>query len=501
METSIFIMLKIGHTKEKGGIMKNISYWQKTTEKKSYPSLTKNQKVDIAIIGGGITGIMCAYYLRNSGRKIAVYEQGTLGCQTTGHTTGKITFLHKTIYQFLMHYYSDDIARMYLESNREAMKDIERIVETENISCDYTKNIAFVYTKKENEVKYIEKEIAALKKLGVQIEEDYHQDKNIKKSVAVKDQAVFHPLKYIYDIVEICRKSGIEFYENSKAIKFNIQKDVTTFVCNNNEIVSRETIFATRYPQINYPQLYFLKMSQTREHVIYNHGLSKYRNSYVSIDNPNESFRPTVDGTLYAGYGHSVGERTDTIKIQENNTNIFKNTETILWSAQDSVTNRGIPYIGYFSSKYDHCYVACGYNKWGMTLSHVAAKLLSDMILHKDNPYTCLYSPEYNNIAASIKPVGKLIKHSMKGMITNRLAPLHLNVSKGEGKVVRLKGKLLAIYCDEQGQLHVCKPYCRHLKCIVSFNSLEKTWDCPCHGSRYDIDGNVLEGPAVTSLP
>jgi nitrite reductase/ring-hydroxylating ferredoxin subunit len=275
---------------------------------------------------------------------------------------------------------------------------------------------------------------------------------------------------------------------------------MTKFKCNNFTVTSKQTIFATRYPQINYPELYFLKLSQSREHLIYNE-VSKVENSYLSIDKPNQTYRPAGEGTIYGGYKHDVGKRTDTINIHENNKKIFGDVKSISWAAQDSSTNRGIPYIGYFSPKYRHCYLSCGYDKWGMTLSHVGARLLSDMILHNENPYELLYSPEYGNTTTSLASFGNIIKSSFKGMIVNRIAaPLHIDLRKGEGKVVRLGGKLYAIYKDDTEKLHFSKPYCRHLKCVVSFNHLEKTWDCRCHGSRYDSEGNLIEGPAESSL-
>ncbi|MFV0393788.1 MAG: FAD-dependent oxidoreductase [Coprobacillaceae bacterium] len=480
--------------------MKNISYWQKTTNLLLLPKINQNLNIDIAIIGGGITGIMCAYYLRNSGKKIAVFVQGTIGCQTTGHTTAKISYLHKTIYQFLIHYYNTEIAHLYLESNKQAMEDIENIIKEEKIECDYQKNNAFIYTKHQSNSKYIKKEIEALQKLGVKTIVNQHKDKSILNSVGVDNQAVFHLLKYIYAIVEKCRESGITIYENSKAIDFDIQKNRTIFKCNDYTVSSKQTVFATRYPQINFPETYFLKLSQTREVALHNYINNQENDSLLSIDNPNESFRPTQNGMIYAGYAFDVGSKIKDITIFDNNKQLFGKREIDYWAAQDAKTNRGIPYIGYFSSKYDHCYVACGYNKWGMTLSHVSARLLSDMILHKENPYQTLYSPSYGNFNVSIRAIGKLTKSSIKGMIINRFAPFHIDLKKGEGKVVRNGFKLLAIYKDEKGKIHICKAQCRHLKCIVSFNALEKTWDCPCHGSRYDVDGKLIEGPAVSSL-
>lgn len=498
MESFLFYF---GHTIVGDNKMKNESYWQKTTDRPEIPFLQENTRVDIAIVGGGMTGIMCAYYLKDSGKKIAVFEQEILGCQTTGHTTAKITYLHKTIYQYLISYYGKEIAAMYLESNMLAMKDIEWIIEKEKIDCDYKRNDSFVYTTKQENVCIIEKEIAALRTLGIEPLIDQHVLKNVKKSVGVKKQATFHPLKYLYAIVEKCKEAGVVFYEHSQATDFESINLMQRFTCNGCVVDATHVILATRFPPINFPKFYFLKLNQSREHLGYINIDDKITNSYVSIDSPNETFRSVNDGQIYGGYSHDVGKMEDIkSQIEQNSIQHFSKKPEMIWSAQDCKTHRGIPYIGYFSKEDEYMYVACGFNKWGMTLSHVAARLLHDLILHKDNEYIQLYSPSYSNFMASKSSMIKLLKHSYQGMFKNRIAKKIANPKGINGKVVRIHNRLVGISIDQNKQLHFINPVCPHFKCIVSFNALEKTWDCPCHGSRYDLDGALIEGPATTSL-
>lgn len=481
--------------------MKNESYWQKTATLPTFPPLQEDIDLDIAIIGGGMSGIMCAYYLKDTGKRIAVFEKDTLACLTSGHTTAKISYLHKTTYQFLNKYYGKEIAKMYLDSNMQAMKDIEWIIKKEGIDCHYKRNDAFVYTKKQENVKVIEKEIEALRAIGVEPLVEQKELTDVKKVVGVKQQATFHPLLYLQAIIEKCVEAGVMFYEHSEAKDFENINLMQSFSCNEQHVESIHVVLATRYPPINFPKCYFLKLTQSREHVCFMETLDTLQNSYLSVDDPIESFRSVEHGQLYGGYSHFVGKTNDfTKKITVQAKHYFQQEPDLIWSAQDVKTNRGIPYIGYFSKEDDYRYVICGFNKWGMTLSHVAARIIHDLICHEENPYISLYSPKYANMLAASSSTLKLVNHSFQGMIKNRFVK-HVDHVKGiDGKVVRIHNKLVGISIDEQRQLHFINPVCPHLKCIVSFNAMDRTWDCPCHGSRYDLDGKLIEGPATSSL-
>lgn len=481
--------------------MKNKSYWQETATLPSFPALENNLDIDIAIIGGGISGIMTAYYLKDTGKRIAVFEKDTLACQTTGHTTAKITYLHKTIYQFLTTYYGKDIAKMYLDSNRQAMKDIELIINKENIECQYVKNDAFVYTKKQDNIKTIDKEIAALQALGVEPLTNQNEIEDVLRVVGVKQQATFHPLLYLAGVIKACQQSGVHFYEHSEAVAFENHNMIQCFTCNTHVVESIHVVLATRYPQINFPKCYFLKETQSREHVSYVECEDTIQHSYLCIDEPIESMRNVATGMLFGGYSHDVGKVTlKKAKINHKVEETLHHQPSLLWSAQDAKTTRGIPYIGYFSNEDDYRYIISGFNKWGMTLSHVAARIIHDLICHEENPYIALYSPKYSNWLASRKDTGKIIKNSFKGMIKNRFVSKVDDYQAIDGKVVRIHNKLVGIAMDDHRHLHFINPVCSHLKCVVSFNALERTWDCPCHGSRFDIDGNIIEGPATASL-
>lgn len=481
--------------------MKNISYWQSTASYHKNPTFSNNQEFDIIIIGGGFTGVMCAYYLRNSGKRIAVFEKDLLASQTSGHTTAKITFLHKTIYQFLIKYYGKEKALLYMKSNQEAMEDIKTIINNHHISCDYQTNRSFVYTEQNDKIPILKREKEALESLGVKVLENKHQVKGARYSIGVENQAIFHPLKYLYAIVEICKEKGVQFFEHSHILSFK-KKDRYYCSCNNHIALSKQLILATRYPQINFPGFYFLKLTQSREHVLFLESKTYLKDSHLSIDEVNKTFRPVLQNQIYGGYAKETGKLDDIkIDIMEDAKKYFDFSSSMFWSAQDSSASRGIPYIGRFNG-YDDLYFACGFNKWGMTLSHVSGKLIADLITNKDNPYTDLYGVHQGKLWASKRGILTSLKQTTKGMILNHFTGNegYESIFIGQGKVIRIDGKLTGVYLDENRVYHYVHPICPHLKCVLSFNQLEKTWDCPCHGSRFTIDGELLEGPANTSL-
>lgn len=453
----------------------NESYWQKTAHKEKYPSIQQDMNVDIVIIGGGLTGISLAYRLRKAMFNIIVLEKDEIGSKTSGHTTAKITYLHDMIYQMLDEYYGYPYAKMFFESNKEALIEIEDIIMDENIQCDYKRNEAIIYTLEKENVSKMKREKELLESFGVEVKEDVIE--NALYSISVNKQGIFHPLKYLYALACICDKEGIRLYEHSKVEKVSKHNDYFIIDVNSHKIQCDYVVHATRYPFV-YKGLYFMKLTQQREYVQY--GISKDidSRSLLCIDSPSVSERPIEKGKIEIG-------KNDVM-------------HPIEWFAQDSEAVRLVPYIGKFNH-YDE-YMAFGYRKWGMTLSHVASKLISDEILGIKNEYTKLYSFHHHSIPLISKQLPILIKHIKKGMIDNRFGNEVKHLKKSEGAVLKIDNQLTAVYKDENNKCHYFSPYCPHLKCIIQFNAKTKTWDCPCHGSTYDAYGNLMLGPSLYDL-
>jgi len=453
----------------------NKSYWQKTAHKEKYPFIDQNMNVDIVIIGGGLTGISLAYRLKNAMFNVIVLEKDEIGSQTSGHTTAKVTFLHDLIYQMLDEYYGYSYAKMFFESNQKALTEIEDIIIKENIQCDYERNEAVIYTLEKENINKIKKEKELLETFGIKVKENVV--KEALYSISVDKQGIFHPLKYLYALANKCQDDGVRIFEHSQVKKVQRENDYFVIDVNHHKVQCDYVIHATRYPFV-YKGLYFMKLIQQREYVRYGISQDIDHRSLLCIDTPSISEREVKKGKI------EIGKNSVMYPIE--------------WFAQDSEALRLIPYIGRFNH-YDE-YMAFGYRKWGMTMSHIASRLIADEILGIENEYAKLYSSHHYSLSLIAKKIPGLLKHMKKGMIDNRFPKEVKHLRKNEGTVIKKDNQLTAVYKDEKGKCHYFSPYCPHLKCIIQFNSKTKTWDCPCHGSTYDAYGHLMLGPSLDDL-
>lgn len=449
------------------GEIMNQSYWQKTTQKKEFPKLNQDIKTDILIIGGGLSGVMLAYQLRNSHFQVTVIDKDNLGSHTSGHTTAKVTVLHDVIYQKINQYYDKQHALLYYQSNKRALLDIKKIIRKEHIDCSYQENIAYLYTSDIKKYPLLEKEKQLLTSFG----EHVIEKNGTGKMIGLKNQAVFHPLQYLYAIIDICCRFHVQFYEHSLAKQIIRHHDHYTVKVNDHIVTCRYVVHATRYPFFK-KGMYFMKIFQSQAYV----GISSKKdspNSYLSLDD-HHSYRPLND--------HQA--------IVINNKND--------WFAQDSMPLRGIPYIGRL---YQNEFIIYGFQKWGMTLSHVSAQLIKDLIYNNKNPYEELYSCHYFSLSFSKQYFSLMKKNILKGYLLQRYQTVDSEqIERKSGAIIKKNHRLYALYRDENGKDHYFSPYCPHLKCLIHFNSKSQTWSCPCHQSVYDAYGQVLEGPSIHDL-
>lgn len=445
----------------------NESYWQTTTKHTKEKRLDKNLSVDIAIIGGGMTGVSIAYALKESGMSIAVLEKDELGSHTSGHTTAKVTTLHGLNYLNIKENYDIHQAYLYYKSNDEALKEIKDIIDKENIACDWQENTSYIYT---NDTSF-QQDIQSQQEIFQSLRVPFVKDEQYLESMGLEKQGIFHPLKYLYGLRQACQ--DVQFYEHSQVIHLERKSHLFELEVNGHHVKCHYLVHATRYPFIR-KGLYFMKLFQQREFVDYCQG-NKGKNSLLCIDQI-ESHRP-----LKEGYLHINNQAKD-------------------WYTQDTMSLRGIPYIGKID-KYSQEYVAYGFQKWGMTLSRVAGKLISDLILEQENPYEQLYACHYFSLSYAKKYSQKIVNHLKRGYIMNHFDTVNKeDIKNNDGGLVREGIKLYAVYRDNNGKYYYFSPYCPHMKCIVQFNKKTKTWDCPCHQSIYDAYGKVIEGPTLYPL-
>jgi glycine/D-amino acid oxidase-like deaminating enzyme/nitrite reductase/ring-hydroxylating ferredoxin subunit len=479
------------------------SLWTGTTPDTHYPPLQAGTTVDVAIIGAGIAGLNAGYFLVQEGKRVAILEAGRIAAGTSGNTTSKLTSQHGLRYADLEERFGQEQARIYADSNQWAIEEMERIIRREGIECDFHRLPAHVFSLGPGCREKIQREARTARALGLPasfVETLPGVPFPVSGAVRFEDQAYFHPRKYLLALAERIRKKGGFIFEES-AVRDIIRKELFRVVTDADSISARQVIVATDFP--------FYLGSETLT------GLGKGRSyvlaakldapapqgMFIGVEGPRLSFRPHRLGTeewfLIGGEGHDAGteENIDHFaRLEKTARENFPIREIgYRWAAEDTVTADKVPCIGRLPRTPD-LFVTTGYNKWGMTTSFVSARLLADLLAGRPNPWTGLYDPQRLLRAPAAPPKPDTLVEEMPDKAFPGLAP-------GEGKVFTLDGKKAAVYKDKDGKVRIHSAVCTHLGCTIGWNSQDKTWDCPCHGSRFSPDGAVLHGPARRPLP
>ncbi|MBS4194374.1 FAD-dependent oxidoreductase [Bacillus sp. FJAT-49870] len=490
------------------------SYWIDSTKLPSFQALENDINVDIAIVGGGITGITTAYLLIKEGFHVAVIEASTILNGTTGHTTAKITAQHSLIYDEFIQHFGEDNARLYYEANKEAAEQIAEIINLHGIDCDFKKEDAYVYTNSNDKVQSLKKEYDAYKRLGIDCEylDNISLDGNIKGAVVMKNQAQFHPLHYLSHLVNYIKESGAEIYEQSVATHLDIGDKPIIHLRNGAKVTANHVISASHFP-FHDNRGYFARLHPERSYVVAAKPEKTFPGGmYINAEKPKRSIRSvTIDGEdllLFSGDGHKTGQGEPEKKHYEALEKFAKEefgAKEILyrWSAQDLVTEDRIPFIGCNNEGDKRVLVATGFRKWGMTTSMVAAQLMRDILIGKKNRYEELYSPSRFKADPGIKTIVKENVNVAANLISGKLDSPDKelkDIKEGEGAVVSIKGGRAGAYKTKDGELFVVDTTCTHMGCEINWNSADQTWDCPCHGSRFSVEGEVIEGPAERPL-
>lgn len=492
------------------------SFWIENFKTKTYPKLDKNLNVDVCIIGGGLTGISCAYYLSKAGLKICILEKDKIIEKASGHTTAKITAQHGLIYKYLFDSYGKDTTQKYLDSNLEAITNIKNIIDTENIDCDFEFQNSYIYTTDENQIKKIKDEIKVLEKLNYNarfLDKINLPIANVKGAIEFHHQAQFNPIKYADGLCEYITNHNGLIFENSKVVKMKKTENKYNIYSNEKIINTKYVIIATRYPIINFPGFHFIKMYSEASYLIaVDTSSSLFKGMYINSDQPTYSFRTALYNgkpiLLVGGFNHKRGAKIDLSNnynyLEEKAKELYPDSKVLYkWNTHDSVSLDKIPYIGEFSNFYPNVYVATGFKKWGMTSSNVSANIISDKILFKENKYEDIYSPLRLQPIKNRKEFANILKETSHSLIFNKLdlpSSKPNDVKNAEGKIVDDNGIKIGLYKNENGEEYKIIPKCMHLGCELTWNALDKTWDCPCHGSRYTFDGKLIYGPSKKEL-
>ena len=472
-----------------------MSIWNKKEKIENIKELNKDIVTDILIIGAGITGMTTAYFLKD--KNVAIVDANLIGHGVTLNTTAKINYFQERVYTKIKGIRGEKYAVKYLNSQIYAIKNIKEIIEKNNIECDFKQVPSFVFANCESEIEPLNKEIEFLKQNNIKV---YEKELNISiknyKSYCVDDTYIFNPIKYLNGLKKILK--DINIYENTKIT--NIEKQESSYICHtdNYKIKAKKVVIATHYPYFLLPLLMPVKTEIEKSYIVVSKVKKDGEFTCISSSSPVYSCRFYNDGNDI--YQISLAESHNT-SIKQNDKEHFNNVKKVFklkekdivmtYSNQDMMTPDYMPYIGKIKN---NMYIGCGYNTWGMTNSILASKIISDLILEKENEYIEIFNPNRFNLANLVK-----LPIIMLSQIKSFLGPkLNKNKSWYSNRIsfIDKNGKSLAVYKDESGFKHIVYNKCPHLGCSLIFNEEEKTWDCPCHSSRFDIDGKCIKGPS-----
>ena len=488
------------------------SYWSNSVQKNDYGKLEENIETQVCIIGGGLTGLTTAYYLSKEGVDVVLVEKSKICSHTSGNTTAKITSQHGIFYKYLIGSVGEEQAKQYLKANEKAIKNIEKIVNDENIECDFEKQDSYVYTATNKDLKMLQDEVKALHSLGFKCEyvEKVEAPIQILGGIKFKNQAQFNPVKYAKGIAEAITKRG-KIFENTKVVDVKSENGIYGVVTENGNVIkAKYVLIATHYTIINAPGFYFMKMYQSTSYVVAVDPKEEvFTGMYINTESPTLSLRTTKDGlVLLGGMDHKTGAKIDLQNsykdLEDKAKQMYPNCEIkYRWNTEDCISLDKIPYIGEFSNFMPNVYIGTGYKKWGMTSSNVAANIITSKILGKKNNYEEVFRATRLKPIKNYEELGNMLKEVGNSLVLNKLKNPNeylKDLHEDEGKIIEIEGEKLGAYKHKDGKIYVVKPVCTHLGCELSWNNLDKTWDCPCHGSRFTYEGISIYDPSIKNL-
>ena len=494
----------------------NTSVWIDTTGETDYPSLDREVHVDVAVLGGGMAGLMTALLLKRDGARVAVLEAGRVAAGVTAYTTAKVSSLHGVQYQSVASSFGEEGARAYGDANEAAIERIGALVEELGVDCDWRRKPAYVYAEDEQGREQVQDEVQAALKAGLRasVTTDTDLPWEVTGAIRVEDQAEFHPRKFLLAVAERIPGEGSHVFERTKATDVRDGEPARVETESGRIVVADHVVVATHFPFLDRGG-YFARQHPERSYAlgIYVDGQAP-QGMYLSSESPSHTVRshPTARGELViaGGESHKVGQSGEdtaerVARLERWARERFEVTEVAYrWSTQDNMPIDGVPYIGKLMPGSRRIWVATGFKKWGLTNGTAAAEILTDLIRGRENPWAWLFDPNRFKPGAAAKEFVKenvnvgwrFVRDKVGGGDFDSLE----EIPPGQGGLVRAGATKVAAYRDEDGVLHTLSATCTHMGCTVKWNTAERSWDCPCHGSRFHWDGTVLQGPALEGL-
>lgn len=489
----------------------NRSYWNATAPALDFPALGGDLSVDVAIIGGGIVGVTTARLLKDRGLTVALVEARRIGEEVTGKSTAKITSQHNITYTTLKRKFGEDGARLYAEANQAGLGAIRDLAAQHDIACHLETADAVTFTQDEQQVSAIEDEVKLARELGLPaaLSSDAGLPFEVLAAMRWTGQARFHPVKYVKGLAATIPGEGCHVFENSRVDDWDPDRIAT----GRGTVRARHVVMATHLP-LGQVGLFYAEAHPHMDPVLMGRvdPARAPRDMYINAEHPRRSFRVHRDEAgqswmIFAGTAHKPGEtesqRENMADIERFAAETFGVRPEYRWTNEDYGPVDQAPFVGWSSSIRPGYLVATGFNAWGITNGTAAAMLIADLATERENPWLRLYD------ATRIKPIAgaaqfvkgnaEVAGHLIGGYLKRKPHEFEA-VGPGEGKILKIDGHNVAAYRDEQGTVHAVSAVCSHMGCIVGWNGTDRTWDCPCHGSRFELDGSVMHGPAVTPL-
>ncbi|MGW0414289.1 FAD-dependent oxidoreductase [Streptomyces collinus] len=493
------------------------SYWLRTAPGRDHPVLTEDLAVDVAVVGAGMAGLSTAHALARAGRRVAVLEAGRAAAGVTGHTTAKLTALHTLVYDRLRRTRGPEAARLYARSQSEAIEHAAALVDELGIDCEWETRDAYTFVRDPERVDEVRAEAAAARDAGLPaaFTTETGLPFPVAGAVRVGGQAQFHPLKYLRALTEDLLALGGQVYEHTRVVGLAEGGEPCRLTTEaGHTVTARDVVIATHYPVFD-RALLFSRLSPRRELVVagpLGDGPDP-GGMYITPEENTRSVRTApygkdggrllvVTGEHFTPGTGDPGAGFDRLTAWAGEH--FPGWEpAYAWATQDNDSTDTVPMVGPFHPGARHTYVATGFGGWGLSGGIMAGLLLTALITGRDSPWQELYDPR--RVKSVLREAPSLLKAQAevaRHFVGDRLRPPAqvADLGPGEGAVVRAGGERLAVHRDEEGVLHAVSARCTHLGCLVAFNRAERAWECPCHGSRFDVDGGVLQGPAVHPL-
>jgi glycine/D-amino acid oxidase-like deaminating enzyme/nitrite reductase/ring-hydroxylating ferredoxin subunit len=485
------------------------SYWNATCDAVGFPALSNDHEADVVIIGGGIVGITTARLLKDRGLRVAVVEARRVGREVTGRSTAKVTSQHRLIYQTLEQKFGRDHAALYADAQETGVRMIREFAERHSIDCDLERKSAYTFTTDPARVEEFEKEVSVARQVGLPATLVRHLDLPfaIAAAVGFSDQAQFHPTKYVSGLAQTLPGDGCSVFEASRVVDWSPQRVAT----DGGSITAKHVVMATHMP-LGQTGLYYARAYPKAEPVIVARIRTVPADMYLSADQPSHSIRThrQSDGTVYAiaagnhfRPGYTDEEREAFADLESWLRQHFgAGDPEYRWVNEDYMSMDSAPFVGW-STGDDSYLVATGFGAWGISNGTAAGLILADLATERDNKWLPLFH------AGRVKPVagaGTFVKENAEvaanllgGYLARKLKSFD-ELARGHAAILKIDGKNVAGFRDESGTLHAVSAACTHMGCVLGWNENDRTWDCPCHGSRFALDGAVLHGPAVKPL-